>query len=404
MCGFFQVIQRTAPIHRDRFRAALQTMQHRGPDAQGEHFAEIQPAQSTRYYTAFGHQRLSILDLSTSSNQPFRHQQHTLLYNGEVYNFKKLAQSLNAQGVSLTTQGDTEVVMHSLIHQGADALSTFNGMWAFSLFHAKTHQVMLSRDRYGKKPLFIYQDENTFCASSTIRAIKVYLDLKLSFRRQKLLDLMLFGTLYPSPSGQTHFENISHILPGHVAFFDCANWSLHQTPYFDPAKPNQSTHDKAQSADLIATLSDSVAARLISDRPVGLLLSGGIDSSLLLSIMVSKGLQDQVNIFMGDTGRSEDYAYAKKSVEQLGLKAETVRLDYDDNTFERFLKICWHHEKPFPLNGNAMAMPQMYEAVESQGIPVSWTARVVMSYLVVTGNGICPMPCVKLSAAETGAG
>jgi asparagine synthase (glutamine-hydrolysing) len=73
---------------------------------------------------------------------------------------------------------------------------------------------------------------------------------------------------------------------------------------------------------------------------------------------------------MGDTGRSDDYEYAKRSVEHLGLPAETVVLDYDDNTFERFLKICWHHEKPFPLNGNAMAMPQMYEAIESEGIPV----------------------------------
>ena len=344
-------------------------MRHRGPDAQGEDFAEYQTPQGVQYNVAFGHQRLSILDLSDSANQPFKHDQHVLLYNGEIYNFKKLAQELTTQGDALTTHGDTEVLMHALIRDGSEALMTFNGMWALSLFDAATHRVMLSRDRYGKKPLFVYQDKDVFCASSSIRAIKTYLGLKLEFRRESLLDLMLFGTLYPSASQQTHFEQISQILPGHVAYFDCERWRLQQTPFFDPARPQQGG-EIDQSVSLIETLADSVAARLVSDRPVGLLLSGGIDSSLLLSILVSKGLQEQVKIFMGDTGRSEDYAYAKKSVEQLGLDAETVRLDYNDNTFERFLKVCWHHEKPFPLNGNAMAMPQMYQEVESRGVPV----------------------------------
>jgi len=369
MCGFFQVIQKEQPVSKENFLAALKTMQHRGPDAQGVHFADFKTTDGAEYSAAFGHQRLSILDLSESSNQPFMRDSHILLYNGEIYNYRLLRKELIKYGVKLSTDGDTEVLMQSLIRDGSSALGRFNGMWAFSLFDSQKNSLMLSRDRYGKKPLFYYHDENIFCASSSIQAIKQYLGLKLEFRREVLVDYMLYGSMYPSPSSQTHFYGVSQILPGHISHFDCVNWTLEQTPYFDWGSPVQQ-NELGGSLNLKDTLSDSVASRLVSDRPVGLLLSGGIDSSLLLSIMVSMGLQDQVKIFMGDTGRSDDYEYAKKSVEQLGLSAETVVLDYNDNTFERFLKICWHHEKPFPLNGNAMAMPQMYEAIESEGIPV----------------------------------
>lgn len=369
MCGFFQVIQKTQPVSKEKFLSALKTIEHRGPDAQGVHFAEYKTLEGVEYYTAFGHQRLSILDLSESSNQPFISDFHILLYNGEIYNYKSLGEELRNSGVKLTTSGDTEVLMKSLTDKGNSALGRFNGMWAFSLFDSQNNFLTLSRDRYGKKPLFYYHDENILCASSSIRAIKEYIGLKLEFKRETLLDYMLYGNMYPSSSSQTHFHKISQILPGHIGHFDCVKWTLEQKPYFDWNSPVQQ-NEVGESSSLVDTLSDSVAARLVSDRPVGLLLSGGIDSSLLLSIMVTMGLQDQVKIFMGDTGRSDDYHYAKKSVEQLGLPAETVVMDYNENTFERFLNICWHHEKPFPLNGNAMAMPQMYEVVESEGIPV----------------------------------
>ena len=369
MCGFFQVIQKKQPVSKEKFLTALKTIEHRGPDAEGIHFADFRTLDGSEYYTAFGHQRLSILDLSESSNQPFIRDSHILLYNGEIYNYRSLGKELRKHGAKLTTDGDTEVLMQSLIRDSASALGSFNGMWAFSFFDSQKNSLLLSRDRYGKKPLFYYHDENIFCASSSIRAIKEYLGLKLEFRREALLDYMLYGSMYPSPSMQTHFKGISQILPGHISHFDCVNWTLEQTPYYDWSSPVQ-YNEPGDTLNLKDTLSDSVASRLVSDRPVGLLLSGGIDSSLLLSIMVSMGLQDQVKIFMGDTGRSDDYEYAKRSVEHLGLPAETVVLDYNDNTFERFLKICWHHEKPFPLNGNAMAMPQMYEAIESEGIPV----------------------------------
>src|SRR5205814_195986 len=107
-----------------------------------------------------------------------------------------------------------------------------------------------------------------------------------------------------------------------------------------------------------------------SDRPVGLLLSGGVDSSIVLAGLVKQGLQGQVRCFIGETGRSEDALYAKRCVEQLGLEATVIEMIYNERAFDRFLKMCQNYEKPFPMLGNSMAMSEMYEAIQSFGVPV----------------------------------
>jgi len=371
MCGFFQVIQKAAPVSRERFISALKTLHHRGPDDQGILFSEyeIQTGdERLHYHAAYGHQRLSILDLSDLSKQPFTDNGHVLLYNGELYNYRELGSELKNEGIHLTTHGDTEVFMKSLLSRGPAAMSRFNGMWAFSLFDPARNSLLISRDRYGKKPLFYYLDESTLCISSNIRAIQQYMRLQLEFTHESLTEYFMYGTMFPGSSTGTHFRHISQFLPGHYYDFDLRQWSMQGHAYFDWfQKPPPGDED---SPDLAGILKDSVASRLVSDRPVALLLSGGIDSSLLFSVLYKERLHERLHIFMGDTGRSDDYAYAKKCVEQLGVKAETVVLDYDSNSFERFLKVCRHHEKAFPFNGNALAMPQMYESIASHGIPV----------------------------------
>lgn len=370
MCGFFQVIQRHQAIDRERFRAALDSMRHRGPDQDGEHFVDV-PATERQagIYLAFGHRRLSILDLSERARQPYRPLAEVLLYNGELYNFHELADDLRTQGLDVEAHGDTEVLYHSLLRQGGEAVRSFNGMWALSLYRPAQNDLLLSRDRYGKKPLFYYQDENVICISSTIRAIRIYLDRSLSFRAECLPSYLAYGELFPSGDELTHFDHIRQVLPGHNAKVDLAGWSIEQQPYFDFYGSDDEPVEEGEQplADLIC---DAIRKRLVSDRPVGLLLSGGVDSSLILSALSHMGLQDQCRIFMGDTGKSEDYEYARKSVERLGVKAETVVLDYDQNSFERFLEVCRHMEKPVSLNGSSMAMPAMYRAVSALGVPV----------------------------------
>ena len=367
MCGFFQVIQKNRPIDKERFLKSLDSMKHRGPDASGHKFMQIKN-QKSDISMAFGHQRLSILDLDERSNQPFIENENILLFNGEIYNYQSIRAEYEKQHISYHTNSDTEVIAKSFSMQKFDDINKFNGMWALSFYSSLDKKVFLSRDRYGKKPLFYYLDENIFCVSSTIKAIKKYLNINLEFNEKQLLNYLLYGDMFPTDTALTHFEKIKQILPGNSGYFDTNRWEIKQNSYFDACK-NAQDRDFSEE-NLVEKLRKSVELRLTSDRPIALLLSGGIDSSLILSILHHYGHSDNVHVFMGDTGRSDDYKYAKMCVNQLGIKADTIVSDYSSNAFDRFLQICKHHEKAFPFNGNAIAMSQMYEEISAHGIPV----------------------------------
>lgn len=350
-------------------------MRHRGPDQSGEHYMEVSlggTADRQVVYCGFGHQRLAIIDLSDRSRQPFVADGDVLVFNGEIYNYKEIAASLTKQAVGLATTGDTEVLFRALERDGPAALPELNGMWAFSFYAARRKSLLLSRDRYGKKPLFYYCANDTFIASSTILAIQTYLGRRLQLRENDLLSFITHGDLFPSRDTQTHFDEIHQVIPAHYAEFDLAAWQLRQQPYYSFAQSRVADDECAdENPEALAELIKScVATRLVSDRPVGLMLSGGIDSTLILSALAAQGITDQCRIFIGETGQSPDGEYATKCVEQLGVKAETIFLDYGNDAFERFLRIMRHLEKPVTFTGSAMAMPQMYEAIAGFGIPV----------------------------------
>ena len=338
-----------------------------GPDDSGQkfhHWTISAHDGPVSFAAASGHRRLAILDLNPRSRQPFGNGSSSLLYNGEIYNYQSIRGSLE-QEWDFQTTGDTEVLYRLLLDSGTERLAELNGMWAFTLLNETDSTLLASRDRYGKKPLFFYQDDTTLCFSSSIRAIQTYLNRQLTLHRHALLSYLIYGIMYPGETVESHFESIRQILPGQSFHFDLKNWSYKQQSYFDPA-----TKPDLDPDQLVNFLKEAVKSRLISDRPVGLLLSGGVDSSLLLSILCSLELQDQVHVYMGDTGKSEDYHYAKQSADQVGIQARTVKMDYTSTMFDRFLKVCRHHEKAFPFSGNALAMPQMYEAAAADQIPV----------------------------------
>ena len=367
MCGFFQVIQKNRPIDKKRFLKSLDSMKHRGPDAKGYSFIETEQGENS-VYMAFGHQRLSILDLDKRSNQPFFDNKNILLFNGEIYNFKELRSEYENSSIEFHANSDTEVIAKAFSQRRFDDISKFNGMWALSFYDKKNNSIFLSRDRYGKKPLFYYQDNSVFCVSSTIKAIKNYIGKELVFSQKYLLNYLIYGDMFPTDEQATHFEDIKQILPSHNGIFDIDRWEMEQKRYFI-SSPILLDDDFSEK-NLVKKLKRSVELRLNSDRPIALLLSGGIDSSLILSILHHYGYHENVHVFMGDTSRSDDYKYAKMCANKLGIKADTIVSDYSSNAFDRFLQICAHHEKSFPFNGNAIAMSQMYEEISAHDIPV----------------------------------
>ncbi len=371
MCGIFLVLERDRPVLAQRALAATARLHHRGPDGHGHTRFDWQvpTADGPRPVSGFvGHTRLSILDPTARSDQPFQRRQHTLVYNGEIYNFRALRAALARDGARFDTEGDTEVLLSLLAHAGVQGLNQANGMWALCLLDAQQHRLTAARDRYGKKPLFYYRDAQTLCMASEIGPLLQYLDRGSAMVASDLDNFLRDGWSFPHADGATHLQGIRQVRAGCAMVMDLHSWNCTEQPYFDLARHvAQGERDPAHLPEL---LRDAVCARLVADRKVGLLLSGGVDSSLILSVLADQGLTGQVTCFTGDAGKSDDARYASACIAQLGLSAINLPLDYGQAGLDSFLQVCRHQEKPFPFIGNALAMPQLYAHIASHDVPV----------------------------------
>lgn len=370
MCGIFLALERYGQVNTELARAATSSLRHRGPDGIGE--SQFQwtatPGQGAAVHGFVGHTRLSIIDPIERSSQPFRRGQKTLTYNGEIYNYRSLRSELARSGAQFQTDGDTEVLLELLIQGGVQSLNRANGIWAFCLVDQANGRLTAARDRYGKKPLFYYRDALRLCVASEIAPILTYLGQRPSMVTDTLDTFLRDGWLFPDPDGATHIQGIRQVPAGHGMAFDLASWDITLQAYFDLQRYASSTPPGDE--ELAHLIQDAVLSRLVADRRVGLLLSGGVDSSLILSVLHANGLADQVSCFTGDAGKSDDALYARQSVEQLGIRAINVALDYGSRGMEGFLRVCRHQEKPFPLIGNVLAMPQLYASMAEHDVPV----------------------------------
>ncbi|MEP7085091.1 MAG: asparagine synthase (glutamine-hydrolyzing), partial [Betaproteobacteria bacterium] len=371
MCGLFVVFERGRPVDEVRALQATGGLRHRGPDGDG-HCAFTRTYSDTNGAVTVGcfvgHTRLSILDISDASSQPFRRRGRTLVYNGEIYNFRQLRNDLKRDDTAFHTDGDTEVLFELLAAGGSAALREANGMWAYCLFDETAGVVNAARDRYGKKPLFYYVDATTFCMASTIAPIFHYLDRRPEFVADELDSYLRHGWLFPRSDGRTHIRDVRQVLAGGELRFDLAAWRLDESRYFDLAAYSRT--QQRDGAELAAIVKDAVLSRLVADRKVGLLLSGGVDSSLILSVLCAEGLAGEVTCFTGDAGKSDDARYARQCIDQLGINHVMVQIDYGCSSLEGLLQVCRHQEKPFPFIGNALAMPQLYAQIASHDVPV----------------------------------
>lgn len=292
---------------------------------------------------------------------------HVIVYNGEIYNFRGLRAGPNLRETPFETDGDTEVLLRLLMRDGAASLAHANGMWAYCMLDEGSGQLTAGRDRYGKKPLFYFQDANTICFASEAKAISAYLQRSARMRVSALDSYLAHGWLFPGDGTSTHLVDVQQVPAGGTVEVDLYSWTLSSRRAAD----TWPTPEDDTSADaLSAILSDAVRLRLTSDRPIGLLLSGGVDSSLILSILKTLGLADRVRCYVGDAGKSEDADYAKACLQQLSLPGTVIPIEYGREGLDRFLRVCRHQEKPFPLIGNVLGLPQLYEAIAADNVPV----------------------------------
>jgi asparagine synthase (glutamine-hydrolysing) len=275
MCGIVGILARHGKMPASGvLLRMMDAMRHRGPDDSGSFFdGEV----------ALGFRRLSIIDLS-GGHQPLSTScgRYTIVFNGEIYNYRELREELvRDYGVSFRTASDTEVVVNAVKHWGTDALSRFNGMYAFAIWDAHERSLTLARDRIGKKPLFYSVSQHGIVFASEVKSLLEHPDVPRGLDTSRL---PIFLTYRYLPGDETLFASV-HCLPaGTWTRVSAADVQITPRTYWDFSFRN-TVRDPAVPRDLEILLDDAVHRRMIADVPLGLFLSGGLDSSVILALM-----------------------------------------------------------------------------------------------------------------------
>lgn len=350
MCGIVgkavnisDILQIPKPIS----NSVLDCIRHRGPDKLGEYQSEN---------VWLGHARLSIIDLSDAANQPMQTPdgRYVICYNGEVYNFAEIIRTLKLS--NLQSNSDTEVVLQSFAKLGKDAITLFNGMFAFAIFDKLKQKLLIARDRLGIKPLYYHFNENEFSFASEIRPLQLLISDSKRMNNKAFHEWLYFGNTL---GDQTLYCGIHKLLPGHYIEFDLKTSKINIDCYWSPERyiheknKNLSVKESIQSAQLL--LEQAVKRQLVSDVPIGIFLSGGIDSSAITAF-ASKHYNSRISTYTAsfdyDKGVNE-ITTAKGIAELFGTNHHEVHISGFEIS-DIVEKMIMHHGFPF---GDAANIP-----------------------------------------------
>jgi asparagine synthase (glutamine-hydrolysing) len=305
-------------------RTMVNRICHRGPDAAG--LADLSPDASVQ----LGHRRLSIIDLSTASDQPFVKDGLHLSYNGELYNYRELRNILRGKGVRFSTESDTEVVLESWRHWGPEALPRFRGMFAFALYDERSTALTLARDPLGIKPMYVMPRGNGILFASELKALVSAVGPELSINPDALVASTLF---YFLPEEQCAVKEVFKLPSGSWAEWR-ADGTTRAARYWEPAQEAAAAAD-GPNADLAAVLEESVAAHMVADVPVASFLSGGLDSSIITAMAADRepSIEAYTITFRAEDQRLEampdDAVYARKMAAHLGIQLHEIEISPD---------------------------------------------------------------------------
>lgn len=372
MCGILVWLNKDKGVQAERFASALRLLDHRGPDAQQmlffDHLSPDGPRKlhklgasslpSEPQLGALGHTRLSILDLRELAHQPLISQdgRHCLIYNGEIYNYKEERAQRGLED-QCESSSDSEVLFRALIQDGPSCLKTMNGMWALAFADFENETLFLSRDQFGKKPLFIYSDESNFIASSEVKSIYKILDITRQIN-SKVLSGYFLGKLTPTfDDGETIYKGI-RFLPGG------ANLRLNLRDLsFKISHENDLSHWLSQPArveDFQDEMENAVKLRLRSDVPIAIPVSGGVDSSIVATYAHKHSTgENSVQFFTilnydDDGNPKPDLQYARELTKALGVPLTEIELPIDEEQvypqFEHMIKHYEFTQNPFLIS------------------------------------------------------
>jgi asparagine synthase (glutamine-hydrolysing) len=279
MCGIVGVASTTPQKDKSWLPPARDQLAHRGPDDAGEWW-------SPDGRVGFGHRRLSILDLSPSGHQPMVDPNLglSIVFNGEIYNHNELRDELKNLGHCFRSSSDTEVIIHAYRAWGVNFLDHLNGMFALAIYDSANSTLLVARDRAGEKPLYFRSSQGTVHFSSELKALLSIKDLPRRISPEMLDNYLAFG--FVATSGCI-LEGFNKLPPAHLLQFNTLTGSLEISKYWtlpSPCEESADTNERLLETELENLLEESVAKQLVADVPVGVLLSGGIDSSLITAI------------------------------------------------------------------------------------------------------------------------
>ena len=346
MCGIVGIVSSDGPVDRAVLERMRDTLTHRGPDGAG---IEIWPELGV----GLGHRRLSIIDLSDAGHQPMSNEDGTVwtVYNGELYNFRALRRQLEARGHSFRSQSDTEVIVHTYEEWGDDCIRRFGGMFAIAIWDVKRRRLVMARDRLGIKPLVYYWDGHTFIFASEIKAILAHPDIDKSVDRSALFDYLTYSYI---PSPKTAYSRVHKLPPAHMLVIEGGIPTIGE--YWDVNLEERSdirTSEEAVDA-LSGELASAVERHMVSDVPVGVFLSGGIDSGTVTALAATSSSErlHSFTIDFDDPTTSEG-ADALLTAERYGT-LHFQRTATRDNVEPMLDKAVALYDEPF---GNSSTIP-----------------------------------------------
>jgi asparagine synthase (glutamine-hydrolysing) len=322
----------------------LNRVKFRGPDHVGYKILDEK--------IIFGHNRLAIIDLDSRSNQPFNYQNITIVFNGEIYNFKELQTELIKYGYEFRTSSDTEVICASYFHWGNDCVKKFNGMFSFVIYDKKNNILFGSRDRLGKKPFYYINNGSWFEFASQPSQLLIGNNFTLNER-----SVSQFLVWHNVPEPFSIFNEVKKLPAGCSFTFDLATSNFKIFNYWDLELNNiiYSNYNEAKS-DLRELLLDATKIRMFADVPIGVFLSGGIDSSLIASLAQSLST-NQINTFSIKFNEADfdESIYASDIANYLKTNHTTITCNYNDG-LSLIEDITYYFDEPF---GDGSAIPTM---------------------------------------------
>lgn len=349
-------------VEASSIHSMCQTIVHRGPDDEGIYASR---------HVGLGMRRLSIIDLS-GGKQPIHNEDKSIwvVFNGEIYNFPELRRELEARGHQFYTHSDTEVIVHLYEEMGADCVTRLRGMFAIALYDEREQSLLLARDRIGKKPLYYALHEGRLYFGSEIKAILAAAPELAEVNPEAVLQFFYFGYI---PDPNSAFQQIAKLPPGHLAEYRNGEvkvrqyWDLPAYGTYDPGS------DDACLEEMEAKLAEAVRIRLISEVPLGALLSGGVDSSIVVALMARESSSPVKTFSIGF--EKQDFNEA----EYARLVAERFHTDHhelivDPNIAETLDWLSYMMEEPFgdssmipTLHVSRMARQQVTVALSGDG-------------------------------------